>query len=287
VLRFKESFGTLQGYRLSVWTRHDPATVCRSKAAQLFNVASQNLFNVLTCALVVQTDDEKAVKVGYTRLLNMNKSEWPLIFIGIIASGAVGTVMPLFALILSTLITSLQDKSKALRFCLFFFGLGAGHFVLAVVQAITFGIVGAQLSERVRQLFFRAVLYMEVGWFDKDENTSGNLTSRLSVDAPSVRGAVADVMGVVVQNVVTLVAGYLIAFLNGWKMTLVITAILPLMAFSSYMQIKFFTGVTGPSFACSLSRQHACFEYWACHFCRLCSNAFVCCMTSDTCLLLC
>lgn len=106
-----------------------------------------------------------------------------------------------------------------------------------------FGLVGANLAERVSRLFFRAVLYMEGAWFDKDVNGSGNLTSRLAADAPTVRGAVGDAMGIVVQNVVTLVTGYIIAFVSGWKMTLVITAVLPLLGFSSYMQMKFFTGV--------------------------------------------
>lgn len=105
-----------------------------------------------------------------------------------------------------------------------------------------FGIVGANLSERVSRLFFHTVLYMEVAWFDQDANTSGNLTSRLAADAPAIRGAVGDSAGIVVQNVVTLLTGYTIAFVSGWKMALVITAVLPLLAFSSYMQLKFFTG---------------------------------------------
>lgn len=111
------------------------------------------------------------------------------------------------------------------------------------VQGLCFGLVGSNLAMRVRELFFKAVLRQEIGWFDQDSNTSGALVSRLSTDAPAVRGAVADVMGIVVQNVATLVFGYVVAFTNGWKMTLVVTAALPLLAFSSYMQIKFFTGV--------------------------------------------
>lgn len=110
------------------------------------------------------------------------------------------------------------------------------------MQGFCFGLVGSNLASRVRELFLKAVLRQEIGWFDLDANTSGALTSRLSTDAPAVRGAVADVMGVAVQNISTLVCGYVIAFTNGWKMTLVVTAALPLLGFSSYMQMKFFTG---------------------------------------------
>jgi ATP-binding cassette, subfamily B (MDR/TAP), member 1 len=114
---------------------------------------------------------------------------------------------------------------------------------LQSIQGFSFGVVGANLAKKVRQLFFKNVLRQEVSWFDLDENTSGALTSRLSSDAPIVRGAVSDVMGLVVQNVLTLVVSYIIAFTNGWRMTLVMTGALPLLAFAGVMQMKFFTGV--------------------------------------------
>lgn len=41
---------------------------------------------------------------------------------------------------------------------------------------------------------------------------------------------------------VTFIAGYVIAFTAGWKMTLVITAVLPLLVFASAMETKFMRG---------------------------------------------
>ena len=41
---------------------------------------------------------------------------------------------------------------------------------------------------------------------------------------------------------VTFIAGYVIAFTAGWKMTLVITAVMPLLVFSSYMETAFMKG---------------------------------------------
>ena len=113
-----------------------------------------------------------------------------------------------------------------------------------------FGLVGSSLAERVRVLFFRAVLYMEVAWFDQDLNSSGYLAARLASDAPAVRGAVGDTMGLIVQNVVTVVVGYTIAFVNGWKMTLVVLAVLPLLGFSAYVQTAVYTGVRSGLFLC-------------------------------------
>jgi hypothetical protein len=43
----------------------------------------------------MQTEEEKQVKVGFVRLIGMNKTEWPYLFVGVLASGALGSVMPL------------------------------------------------------------------------------------------------------------------------------------------------------------------------------------------------
>jgi ATP-binding cassette, subfamily B (MDR/TAP), member 1 len=194
---------------------------------------------------LMQSEEEKEVKVKFTRLLGLARPEWLYVAAGISASAVLGCVMPLFAVFLSSLIVSLapsEPRWTANKFGIGFIALGVGMLIMATIQGFTFAVVGSNIAVRVRKMFFRAIVYMEVGWFDKDTNTSGALSSRLSSDAPAVRGAVSDVMGVTVQNVVTLVAGYIIAFINGWRMTLLITAVLPLVGFSSWMQMKFFTG---------------------------------------------
>lgn len=55
----------------------------------------------------------------------------------------------------------------------------------------------------------------EIAFFDLDENSSGALSSQLSVDTASIRGAVGDQLGLLAQNLVTFAAGYIIAFING------------------------------------------------------------------------
>ena len=62
------------------------------------------------------------------------------------------------------------------------------------MQAVTMDIVGANLVERVRVLFLRAVLYMEVAWFDQDANAGSILTAHLASAAPAVRGAAGDTL---------------------------------------------------------------------------------------------
>ena len=47
------------------------------------------------------------------------------------------------------------------------------------LQGYCFGVMGQRLSRRVRTVLLHAMLRMEVGWFDRPENTSGALGSCL------------------------------------------------------------------------------------------------------------
>ena len=82
----------------------------------------------------------------------------------------------------------------------------------------------------------------EVGWFDKPENSSGAIAGRLSTDTLHIRGAVGDRLGLVIQNLVTIIAAYVIAFTAGWKITLVITATVPLLGIGAWIGAKFQMG---------------------------------------------
>jgi ABC-type multidrug transport system fused ATPase/permease subunit len=105
-----------------------------------------------------------------------------------------------------------------------------------------FGLVGSRLVRRVREQFFKAVLRMEIGWFDVDANTSGALAVRLASDAPAVWVMVADTLAVILQNIVMLRVACVAAFVNCWRMTVVVTSMLPLLAFAMYMQWRFLAG---------------------------------------------
>jgi ABC transporter transmembrane region len=119
---------------------------------------------------MAQTEEEKAVKVGYKRLLGLVARDWPFIISGCLTSAILGCVMPLFAIILSTIIGALnphEPESKANKWAIGFFGLGVGMLIMAAIQGFSFAIVGAKLAQRVREMFYRSVLYMEVAWFDQ------------------------------------------------------------------------------------------------------------------------
>eukprot|EP00873_Tetraselmis_striata_P012568 jgi/Tetstr1/432832/TSEL_022182.t2 len=195
-------------------------------------------------------EEEKPKPVSMGRLLKLNAREWPLMVLGVTSSMGLGSTMPLFAVALSSIIAVFynpdpEDMKRKADLWAGIFGLvGLGSFICTLVQQASLGIMGARLSSRVRVMLFEAMLKQEVGWFDRDENNSGSLTARLGTDATYVRGAVGDAAGLLFQNVTTFAVGFTIAFINGWKMTLVIIAAVPLIVISGLIQAKIGQGFT-------------------------------------------
>lgn len=54
-------------------------------------------------------------------------------------------------------------------------------------QTLLFGVVGEKLTKRLRSFLFASMLYQEVGWYDRSENETGALCSKLSSDAAWVQ----------------------------------------------------------------------------------------------------
>ncbi|RWW74139.1 hypothetical protein BHE74_00017953, partial [Ensete ventricosum] len=122
--------------------------------------------------------------------------------------------------------TKLRRDSKFWTLMLTFLGLAT---LLSIpARAYLFALAGSKLIERIRAMSFDKIVHMEVGWFDKLENSSGAIGARLSADAATVRTLVGDTLALAIQNAATLVAGLAIAFSACWQLALIILALAPL-----------------------------------------------------------
>ena len=203
---------------------------------------------------------KKEKKVGYLRLLNLNKPEFGYFAVGVVASAGLGMTMPGFSLALASIINvffapvsnpacagdaahdCIIDGGR--KWSLIFVGIGLGCIILGILQGYCFGVMGQRLARRLRVLLLKCVLRQEIGFFDRKENSSGAIVGRLASDTVLVRGAVGDQIAVILQNLVTIIAAFIIAFTASWSMTLLVIATLPLLAVANYFQTKFMTGFT-------------------------------------------
>ncbi|XP_042515586.1 ABC transporter B family member 11-like [Macadamia integrifolia] len=185
--------------------------------------------------------------VSIRRLAYLNKPELPVILLGVIAAAINGVILPVFGILISSIIHIFYGSHSKLRkdssfWALMFVVLGVISLVATPARTYFFSVAGCKLIRRIRSMCFEKVVYMEVSWFDDPENSSGAVGARLSADAATIRSLVGDALALLVQNTATAIAGLVIAFQANWELALIILVLLPLIGLNGYVQMKFMKG---------------------------------------------
>ncbi|KAL6339778.1 hypothetical protein AAG906_034864 [Vitis piasezkii] len=190
---------------------------------------------------------EKPPEVPIRRLAYLNKPEIPVLLLGTVAAIVNGTILPIFGILISSVIKTFYEPPHQLRkdskfWALIFLVLGVVSFLAFPARTYLFSVAGCKLIQRVRSMCFEKVVHMEVGWFDQPEHSSGAIGARLSADAATIRALVGDALAQVVQNAASAIAGLAIAFAASWQLAFIILALIPLIGLNGYVQIKFLKG---------------------------------------------
>ncbi|KAJ0092049.1 hypothetical protein Patl1_24722 [Pistacia atlantica] len=191
-------------------------------------------------------------QVSLSRLARLNSPEIPLLLLGSIFAAANGVILPIFGMVLASVIKTFYEPEEKLKrdssfWALIFVAIGVACFLSFPMSSYFFGVAGCKLIKRIRSMCFEKVVHMEIGWFDEAEHSSGAIGARLSSDAASVRSSVGDTLALLVQNAATAAAGLIIGFKTNWELSLIILAFFPLLGLSAYGQMKaiYFSSVSG------------------------------------------
>uniref|UniRef100_A0A8C6F7D8 Phosphatidylcholine translocator ABCB4 n=1 Tax=Monodon monoceros TaxID=40151 RepID=A0A8C6F7D8_MONMO len=122
------------------------------------------------------------------------------------------------------------------RYAYYYSGLGAGVLVAAYIQVSFWTLAAGRQIKKIRQEFFHAILRQEIGWFDINDTTE--LNTRLTDDISKISEGIGDKVGMFFQAIATFFAGFIVGFLRGWKLTLVIMAISPILGLSTAVWAK-------------------------------------------------
>ncbi|MBN3283765.1 MDR1 protein, partial [Polyodon spathula] len=186
--------------------------------------------------------------VPFTKILALNKPEWPYLLAGLIAAIIGGGVYPAFSIVFAKIIGVFAEpdpdikREKTIMFSLIFLLLGGIAFLTNFFQGFMLGTSGEILTMRLRYQSFKAMLRQEIGWFDDNKNATGVLTTRLATDASLVKGAAGTRLGLFANAVCTLGVSIIVAFVYGWQLCLLILACLPFLAGANFIRMKSIAG---------------------------------------------
>ncbi|KAK3108991.1 hypothetical protein FSP39_020354 [Pinctada imbricata] len=194
-----------------------------------------------------EEEEEILEPVPIKKILSLNSPEWAIITVGCICCVIVGTIQPMFAIILGEFLnvfTLPSDEQNAMSIMLvsIIMGFSVVNAILRFLISYCFVKAGSNLTARIRTMAFESIIWQDMTFFDDERNRVGMLTTRLASDASLVQGATGSKIGQVLESISVISSSIVIAFYFSWKLSLVVLAFLPLMVIAGIVHGKIVAG---------------------------------------------
>ncbi|XP_053483260.1 bile salt export pump-like isoform X6 [Ictalurus furcatus] len=122
-------------------------------------------------------------------------------------------------------------EAQMTMFAYYYVGIGVGVLILSYFQIALWVSAAARQTQRIKKIYFRKIMSMEIGWFDC--NSVGEMNTRISHYINKVNSAIADQVAIFIQRISTFIFGFLVGFVGGWKLTLVMITVSPLIGLAA------------------------------------------------------
>jgi ABC-type multidrug transport system fused ATPase/permease subunit len=182
---------------------------------------------------------------GLGRLLYEQRKCFPLYAIAILFSGAAGASVPLQAYLFGQVTVVFREIGQQLLDDSTFWckiwaavavGIGFSYFV-AVGVATT---VENFISSVYRQEYFESILLQRSSYFDQEDNSTGQLTARLSTDPTALKEILGLNFCLMLVGVFSLIGALAISFAYGWKLAVVSLCVtVPLNVISGFYRVRY------------------------------------------------
>ena len=192
-------------------------------------------------------------KNNLKRLTAMSKPKINIV-IGIKVSILQGSLLPIFGILLGKMLFVLQYipffnpyskiRSDSDYYCMLMLVVSILSFFTAVSQKFCFGVIGENVTMKIRKQLYAGILSKHMGWFDDKNNSPGVLSATMASDAQTINGVSAEGLASTLEGMFAVLTGVVVGFIYNWKMSVVCLACVPFMILGSIMNIKFQSGMS-------------------------------------------
>uniref|UniRef100_A0AC34QTH7 Uncharacterized protein n=1 Tax=Panagrolaimus sp. JU765 TaxID=591449 RepID=A0AC34QTH7_9BILA len=194
----------------------------------------EKILNYMLCRTDLATQKLAMRPVSLMELFRFaNKTDWLLIFFGMICASCAGVGQPVLALIAGRISNVLmvypprshQFKNKAYENVYIFLGVGVFCLFVNFFQYYFFQTVCNRIITRLKYNYVASIIRQNAGWFDK--NHSGALTTTLNDNIDRIREGIGEKLGLLVRGFAMLVAAIVISFIYEWRLSLLMLGVTP------------------------------------------------------------
>ncbi|XP_074515463.1 bile salt export pump isoform X1 [Sebastes fasciatus] len=143
----------------------------------------------------------------------------------------------------SSVYCGVDIEAEMTMFAYYYVGIGLGVLFVSYFQIVFWVTAAARQIDKMRKTYFRKVMQMEIGWFDC--NSVGELNTRMSDDINKINNAIADQVPIFLERISTFVFGFMVGFIGGWKLTLVVVAVSPMIGIAAGLMAMAVARLTG------------------------------------------
>ncbi|ODV91348.1 hypothetical protein CANCADRAFT_3056 [Tortispora caseinolytica NRRL Y-17796] len=176
-------------------------------------------------------------------LFKMNKPESAWLVSGFVLAVITGAGYPVMSVFFAKVIMAFTSPSISYMRDQLNFWTGM-IFMLSVVDLIGYtlmifsmGVASEKLIKRLRFVSFKAILRQDISFFDRDDNSTGSLTSNLSKDGENAQGLGGSTLAHLLTSLVNLVAGCILGLVISWKLALVCIACVPVVLTAGFSRM--------------------------------------------------
>ncbi|KAM1959230.1 hypothetical protein FF1_004742 [Malus domestica] len=177
--------------------------------------------------------DQEKQKVAFYKLFAFaDRLDIALMIVGTISAVGNGLSQPLMTLVFGNLINTFGSTDPghivpliskvSLKFVYLAIGTGAA----ALLQVACWMVTGERQAARIRGKYMKAILRQDIGFFDTETST-GEIIGRMSGDTILIQEAMGEKVGKFIQLCSTFLGGFMIAFVKGWRLAIVLLATIP------------------------------------------------------------